>query len=43
MPQASNKKLDKWESLTDAPEAHAWQQPNGMGFELRPEAGAVHV
>src|SRR5260370_34729157 len=34
VPQASNKKLDEWESLTDAPERHAWQQPNGTGFEL---------
>ena len=25
------------ESLTDAPERYAWQQPNGTGFELRPE------
>src|ERR1700730_4350141 len=29
------KKLNKGESLTDAPERHAWQQPNGTGFELR--------
>jgi hypothetical protein len=37
MPQVSNKKLDEWESLTDTPARHAWQQPNGTGFELRQE------
>src|SRR5437867_5854747 len=30
-----HKKLDEWESLTDAPERHTWQQPNGTGFQLR--------